>query len=127
MKRFVIDASQFESLDGFFKHADKVLCVGFTSGQNLDAFRDILEGGFGAFEPDEKIELIWHGTAKSKKDLGYSETVSALRKRLKRCHPTNRLTVESYLKEAKEKIGPTAYDWLVESIREKRHIVFREE
>ncbi len=57
----------------------------------MNAFRDILQGGFGAFEYEEEIELIWREPEKARRDLGES------------------------------------YDWIVEAIREKSHITFREE
>jgi len=39
-------------------------------GRNLDAFNDVLWGGFGVFNYDESIKLVWEHSAKSKKDLG---------------------------------------------------------
>ncbi len=91
MKSFVIDSRRFSSFSGFLKYADEVLCVGFKSGRNMNAFHDILMGGFGAFDYEEEIEIVWSGAAKSKRDLGDS------------------------------------YGWVVDAIRSKGHIAFREE
>jgi len=41
-------------------------------GRNLAAFNDVLYGGFGAFEYEEPIEIIWKHSNKSKSDLGAS-------------------------------------------------------
>ncbi len=81
MKQFVFDSRAFNSVPTFFEHADRVLCSNFTSGRNMNAFRDILEGGFGAFEYQEEIQLIWRGTEKAKSDLGeaYGWMVEAIR------------------------------------------------
>ena len=83
MKRFVINAQLFSSVPTFFEHADEVLCVDFTSGRNMNAFRDILMGGFGAFEYEEPIEIIWRGADKSRRDLGeaYDWFVEAIREK----------------------------------------------
>src|ERR1700676_2027169 len=108
LKEFLIDSTRFDSLDGFYVHADEVLCDAFTSGRNLDAFRDILLGGFGAFDYEERIGITWKGSAKSQIDLGYPETVVAMKKRLLRCHPSNRATVAGYLADAESGKGPTA-------------------
>lgn len=123
-KTFIIDASQFSDLEGFFEHADEVLCEGFTSGRNLDAFHDILRGGFGAFEFGEEIELIWRGAVKSKSDLGYAATIRALERKLEYCHLSNRISVQGEIDMARDGQGPTIYDSLVEIIRGESHITF---
>jgi RNAse (barnase) inhibitor barstar len=42
----------------------------WQTGNNLDAFSDLLEGGFGVHEYKEPIRLIWKDFSKSKLDLG---------------------------------------------------------
>jgi len=42
------------------------------NGRNLNAFNDILRGGFGSFELGEKITLIFSKTKYVKKQLGES-------------------------------------------------------
>ena len=39
-------------------------------GRNLDAFNDVLRGGFEVFEYEENINMTWKNSEKSKKDLG---------------------------------------------------------
>jgi RNAse (barnase) inhibitor barstar len=70
MKSFVLDSGAFHSLESFFVHADQVLCRDFTSGHNMNAFHDILRGGFGRFEYEEPIEIVWRDTEKAKRELG---------------------------------------------------------
>ena len=45
-------------------------CVpGFEGvGRNLSAFNDVLRGGFGLFEYDEPISIVWNHSAKSRHD-----------------------------------------------------------
>ena len=45
---------------------------------NLSAFNDVLMGGFGLFEYDEPISIVWNDSAKSRHDLGYDATVEWL-------------------------------------------------
>jgi len=80
----------------------------------LDAFNDILRGGFGT--PEEGFVLRWKNSTRSQESLGYPETVRQLERRLQRCHPSNRRQVESELFHARKCLGPTVFDWLVEII-----------
>lgn len=71
MKEFIIDGNNFNDLEGFYCEIDKILTKGlnFKTGHNLDAFNDILRGGFGVFE-EESITLKWRNYKKSKEKLG---------------------------------------------------------
>jgi hypothetical protein len=42
---------------------------------------------------------------------------------LLRCHPDNRLSVQTRLDRAKQNAGPTLFDWLVEIIHENHEFV----
>jgi len=81
MKRFTIDAQCFDSLCRFFDYADVVLCSNFRSGRNLNAFHDVLMGGFGKFDYEEEIEIVWLDAPKSRRDLGdvYERLADAIR------------------------------------------------
>jgi RNAse (barnase) inhibitor barstar len=49
MKSFVFDWQAFQTRERFFTDANQVLRRDFTSGRNMNAFHDILRGGFGTF------------------------------------------------------------------------------
>ncbi len=57
MKRYEIDGTNFSNLDGFYAEIGRVLIPGVYWGRNLDAFDDILRGGFGT--PEEGFVLVW--------------------------------------------------------------------
>ncbi len=67
----IIDGNNFETLEEFYSEADKVLTKGPTwdTGHNLNAFNDLLRGGFGIHDYEEPIKLIWKNSTKSKSDL----------------------------------------------------------
>lgn len=71
-KEIIIDASKFNNIEEFYIEIDKVLTkdLNWKTGHNLDAFDDLLYGGFGVHEYDEPITIIWKNTDKSKMDLG---------------------------------------------------------
>jgi len=110
-----INGSEFSTLEGFYDQVSLHIIPGAEWGRNLDAFNDILRGGFGT--PDEGFVFCWDNHEISRRNLGYDETARQLRKRLERCHPSNISSVESYLAEALRHEGPTVFDWLVEIIR----------
>lgn len=111
---FQIDGSRFSTLEGFFDEASRGLMLGGSWGRNLDAFNDILRGGFGT--PEGGFLLIWARHDFSRERLGYPETVRQLELRLSRCHPENRARVALELEAARRAEGPTVFDWLVEII-----------
>jgi RNAse (barnase) inhibitor barstar len=115
MKTYRIDGERFSNLEGFYEEISRVLVPGVYWGHNLDAFNDILRGGFGT--PDEGFTLIWENSETSKRSLGYPETVRQLQQRLERCHPSNRHSVRAQLSDAENCDGDTVFDWLVEIIR----------
>ena len=83
---------------------------------NLDAFDDVLSGGFGT--PEEGFMFRWKNHEVSRVRLGYPETVRQLELRLGRCHPTNRVRVSRDLEQAHAQQGPTVFEWLTEIIRD---------
>lgn len=113
-KEYVIDGSRITSLDAFYDEISRVLIPGHNWGRNLDAFDDILSGGFGT--PADGFTLRWSQAAFSKEKLGYAETGRYLEEKLRRCHPSNRDSVRVELAKARANAGPTLFDWLVQIV-----------
>jgi RNAse (barnase) inhibitor barstar len=113
---YEIDGRTFSTLEEFYAVLDRVLLPGASWGHNLDAFNDVLRGGFGT--PDGGFVLRWVNADESRERLGYPETVRQLKRRLERCHPSNRAAVAADLARAEAGTGPTVFDWLVEIIRD---------
>jgi RNAse (barnase) inhibitor barstar len=111
---YLIDGRDFATLEEFYDVVSGVLVPGAYWGRNLDAFNDILRGGFGT--PEGGFVLRWVNSDLSRQRLGYEETVRQLENRLKRCHASNRQYVGEELDRARRGIGPTVFDWLVEII-----------
>ncbi|MFT4526289.1 MAG: RNAse (barnase) inhibitor barstar [Bacteroidia bacterium] len=67
-----IDGNSFLSFIGFYKEAERALTkdLKYRTGGNLDAFNDLLSGGFGVHEYDEPIKLVWTSFQKSREHLG---------------------------------------------------------
>jgi RNAse (barnase) inhibitor barstar len=114
-RQYEIDGNDFSTLEEFFEEISRVLIPGAVWGRGLDAFNDILRGGFGT--PDEGFTLRWRNHRVSQQRLGYAETTRQLELRLERCHPTGRKKVAAELALARTQGGETVFDWLLEIIR----------
>jgi len=114
MKTYEIDGERFSILEEFYDEIDRALNLA-PWGRNLNAFNDILRGGFGT--PEEGFVIRWKNHAVSKERLGYSETARLLELQLGRCDPANRASISSELEDAKAHKGQTAFEWLIAIIQ----------
>lgn len=123
MKRIVIDGNNFSDLEGFYNEIERVFTnnLEWKIGRNLNAFNDILRGGFGVHEYEEPFILVWENIKKSKTDLGYLETAKYLRKNLESCHPTNSQYIKECLIRAENGEGETIFDEIIKIIKDKDH------
>lgn len=68
---FIIDGNNFSTMAGFYDEVERVFTFGldWRIGRNLDAFDDILTGGFGRHEDGEPIHIKWINYNKSCREL----------------------------------------------------------
>lgn len=123
-KTIVLDGNNFFNLSSFYDAVESGLTkdLGWDMGRNLDAFHDVLRGGFGVYEYAEPVRLIWLHSDKSRKDLGWEETAKYLSAKLTTCHPANVEFVKRDLALAESHKGNTLFDLLVEIIQRHDHI-----
>ncbi|MCA9565983.1 MAG: barstar family protein, partial [Myxococcales bacterium] len=94
-----IDGARFTDLEGFWDEVSRQLIPGAVWGRNLDAFNDILRGGFGT--PEGGFVLRWTDSRQSRLALGHEETARWLERTLERCHPSNRPDIRADLEAAR--------------------------
>jgi hypothetical protein len=111
----VIDGASFSDFDGFAREFSRLLCNYSWQG-NLDAFNDLLRGGFGT--PEDGWILRWLNSELSRSALGYGATVERLERILLTCHPSNRPNIADRIRLARTGQGPTLFDEIVAIIRE---------
>jgi RNAse (barnase) inhibitor barstar len=70
---YEIDGREFATLQEFFALISRVLIPDAEWGHNLDAFNDILRGGFGT--PEGGFVFRWANSTISRERLGHRETV----------------------------------------------------
>lgn len=71
-RTYTMNGENFSDMKGFYDEVEAVFTSGldWKIGRNLDAFDDILCGGFGRHEYGEPILIEWLQYEKSKKELG---------------------------------------------------------
>ncbi len=118
VKTIILDGVAFSDLAGFYDEVERKLTrdLDWRIGRNLDAFNDILYGGFGVYQPEEPLRLVWRHSEKCKYDLGYPETVRYMESKVRTCHPSSRIFVEQELALARAGRGQTLYALILEII-----------
>ena len=71
-KQITIDGNNFSNEEEFYIEIDKLLTkdLSWKTGHNLNAFNDLLRGGFGFHAPGEELMITWVNAEKSRKELG---------------------------------------------------------
>jgi len=117
-REFIIDGKNFSDIEGFYCEIDSLFTknLAWKTGHNLDAFNDLLRGGFGVHEYGEPIKIIWKNFSKSRNDFGYGATVKHYERILTYCHPSNIGFEKDKLSDAKTRTGKTLLDIIVEII-----------
>ena len=71
MRTIEINGNNFSNLTEFYDEVERKMTNGLNwkIGRNLDAFEDVLSGGFGVQEVEENYELKWLNSEKSKTEL----------------------------------------------------------
>jgi hypothetical protein len=113
----ILDGAAFNHFEGFCVEFSRSVLGGAHDWHgSLDAFNDILRGGFGT--PDGPWVLRWRGAGHSRQALGWSATRRWLAESMRRCHPSNRPDVVERLREADQQRGETLFDMIVTIIRD---------
>ncbi len=126
-KTLVLDGARFSDVEGFYEEVERVFTrdLDWKLAPNLDAFNDILYGGFGVYEGDDLITLIWKNIAKSKEDLGFETTRKYYEHRFALGFP-NKAHWELQLQELLAGRGQTLFEIIVEIIADHKNIELRE-
>lgn len=71
MKTYTINGNKFTTEKAFYKYTEAIFTndLSWETGRNLDAFADILSGGFGEHDYEETIKVEWTNMRKSKEKL----------------------------------------------------------
>ncbi|SJN49467.1 hypothetical protein FM107_18760 [Sphingobacterium sp. JB170] len=96
--------------------------VDWKLGHSLDAFSDLLYGGFGLIESTEPIDLVWLNFEKNRTDLGRELTLNHYRQKLLKPNIFNMEIIDAQIDELEQGRGKTYFDILLEIIGEHENI-----
>lgn len=124
MKTFVIDSRHFDDIPGFFRELNRLFMQGedWQLGESLDAFDDLLYGGYGALAGQKEIRLLWRGAHKSRTDLGPETTQDFYRNKLLQPQRYNPAWARQQLAALEAGTGKTYFETLLEIIAQHPNI-----
>lgn len=71
LSTYIINGTKFKSKKGFYNYVEKLFTenLNWKIGRNLNAFDDILDGGFGKHDCGDKIIVKWINYKKSEERI----------------------------------------------------------
>lgn len=119
-----IEGGNIHDIPSFYDEINRVFMAGegWTLGQSLDAFSDLLYGGFGAIKGNEPVTLVWTQFEKNRADLGHELTREFLRNKLSQPDRYDVARIGRELEDLEAGRGPTYFEILLQIIGEHANI-----
>ena len=112
---FEINGARINDLESFYDEVEKALIPDAVWGRNLNAFNDILRGGFGT--PDGGFVLVWKHHKLSRERLGRQYTLRSMKQMLGSPYAESVAFAREKIIELRSGGGTTEFERLVEIIR----------
>jgi len=120
-----ITGSNIHDIASFYREINRVFMhnENWQIGESLDAFDDLLYGGFGTLNNNATVKVLWTNIALSRKALGYETTKAYYLTKLQPGSPFNKQHFTAKLKELEAGVGETYFDIVVEILSEHSNIM----
>ncbi|WP_240643012.1 barstar family protein [Sinomicrobium pectinilyticum] len=127
-KKITIHGANISSIASFYDEINRVFMAGedWKIGHSLDAFNDLLYGGFGIIRAAEPVILVWINMEKNRDDLGYEATIAWYREKLESPSRFNIKWVNERLAALEDGTGRTFFEMVTDIISEHSNIVLKE-
>lgn len=118
IKTIAIIGQNIRGIPSFYAEINRVFMAGeaWALGESLDAFDDLLHGGYGAIAGCEGVTLVWERFESSKMALGYETTRAFLRAKLQRPDLYNATTIRGQIEALEHGRGKTYIEIIMEII-----------
>jgi len=115
VKQLEIEGNAINDIASFYEEINRVFMAGesWRIGQSLDAFNDLLYGGYGALQGAQLVELLWHNMDYSRKALGYQTTRAYYLDKLRPGSPYSKKLFEEKLSALENGRGETYFDTIM--------------
>ncbi|MBE8719589.1 barstar family protein [Sphingobacterium pedocola] len=119
-----IDGTAINDIASFYEVINQTLMVGedWNLGNSLDAFDDLLYGGYGLLKDYDKLEIIWKNIEHSRKSMGVEATQKYYLDKLNSNLPYNKSLLHQKLKDLDAGKGQTYFDVLLEIIDSHKNV-----
>lgn len=123
-KQIYIDGDRISDIPSFYEEINRVFMAGedWKLGNSLDAFNDLLYGGFGLIEGKEAVTLVWQNMEKTRNDLGYEVTRQYYEEKFLAHSAFNKDYFREKLNALNNGTGQTYFDMLMEIIADHPNI-----
>lgn len=123
-KQIIIDGNQIYDIKSLYEEINLKFMQGedWQLGESLDAFDDLLYGGFGAIKGDEPINLVWKNFENNREVLGFDLTLNFYENKLKQPQIFNKKIIEDKIQKLKNTGRDTYFDIILEIIASHSNI-----
>ncbi|CCH51388.1 putative barnase inhibitor [Fibrisoma limi BUZ 3] len=124
VKQIAIEGNAINDIASFYEEINRVFMMeeSWTIGPSLDAFNDLLYGGYGALQGAQWVELFWRHMDHSHKALGYQTTRNYYLDKLRPGSPYNRKLFAEKLGALDSGHGETYFDSVMAILAEHPRI-----
>ncbi|WP_312323550.1 ribonuclease inhibitor [Soonwooa sp.] len=128
-KEILIDGSKIVDKTSLYTELNNKLMPNenWKLGESLDAFNDLLYGGFGEINGNEPIRLIWKDFLRMKELFGHDFTLNFYHEKLKYPNSYNKNLIKNSIKELNAGTGKTYFEIILEIIADHPNIELVEE
>lgn len=122
--KFEINGNSILDIPSFYEEINRVFMVGedWTLGESLDAFNDLLYGGYGTLKNHEEVEVVWLNSEMSREVLGLETTKNFYLNKLNPESLFDKPYIRSKLAELEEDKGQTYFEIILEIFSEHPNI-----
>lgn len=113
-----LEGSTITDIASFYKQLNEQLMrdEDWQLGESLDAFDDLLYGGYSKWKDYDQLEIVWKDIAVSERYLGMATTKAYYQKKLGDDRFFNQDFVKEKLKQLEAGTGQTYFDILMEIV-----------
>lgn len=126
-KVIIIEGAAIHDIASFYAEINRVFMAveDWQLGHSLDAFNDLLYGGFGIMGGNEPVVLVWRNMDHSREALGYDTTKRYYEERLLPGAPFQQDYFREKLAALERGEGQTYFDIVLEIIADHPNITLR--
>jgi len=123
--KIIIKGKNIIDIATFYKEINHVFMrnEAWQIAESLDAFNDLLYGGFGVLKDYKLTEVIWTDAQMSRDALGYEATKTYYLKKLIPESPFNKKYFRDKLAELESGTGQTYFDIVIEILHAHANLI----